>query len=122
MDVTQGSPGEEIPPRLSGVFFVFFLLAAAHKRVPKPVPLRDFGTGLPPAWQRAEAAKGQGFVGQTSEGVIHSVKADRLTFRLKFCDVCLTLGRRNSERNKHAPSVESVFGTWLLATRQSVRV
>lgn len=74
----------------------FFLLAAAHKRVPKPVPLRDFGTGLPPARQRAEAAKGQGFVRQTSEGVIHSVKADRLTFRLKFCDVCLALRQLNS--------------------------
>lgn len=97
MDVTQGSPGEEIPPRLSGVFF---LLAAAHKRVPKPVPLRDFGTGLPPARQCAEAAKGQGFVGQTSEGVIHSVKADRLTFRLKFCDVCLALRRLNSYKKK----------------------
>lgn len=98
MDVTQGSPGEEIPPRLSRVFvfLFFFLLAAAHKRVPKPVPLRDFGTGLPPARQRAEVAKGQGFVGQTSEGVIHSVKADWLTFRLKFCDVCLALRQLHS--------------------------
>lgn len=94
MDVTQGSPGEEIPPRLS-----VFLLAAAHKRVHKPVPLRDFWTGLPPARQRAEAAKGQGFVGQTSEGVIHSVKADRLTFRLKFCGVCLALCQLNSYNN-----------------------
>lgn len=87
---------------------VFFLLAAAHKRVPKPVPLTDFGTGLPPARQRAEAAKGQGFVGQTSEDVIHSVKADRLTFRLKFCDVGLALRQLNSY---NVPLAESVSGS-----------
>lgn len=36
---------------------------------PKPVPLRDFG----PASQKEHPAKGQGFVRQTSGGVIQSV-------------------------------------------------
>lgn len=60
MDVTQGSPGEEIPARLSALLSLPHSQASSIKR-------------LGPASQNAHPAKGQGFVRQTSAGVIQSV-------------------------------------------------
>lgn len=57
MDVTQGKK------------FLQDLVLCSLFLTPKPVPLRDFG----PASQNAHPAKGQGFVRQTSAGVIQSV-------------------------------------------------
>lgn len=70
--VLQFQRGRWTSPRdPQGKKFLQDLVLCSLFLAPKPVPLRDFG----PASQNAHAAEGQGFVRQTSGGVIQSVRS-----------------------------------------------